>query len=88
MEKISNRNIQKLSKNTKNNNIENVLINWIVDGNENDKWRSVRQTNEFRESRPFGDIAFASKEGGDIISESEKEGLKSEEEEKIGGEYI
>ena len=46
------------------------------DGNENDKWRSVRQTNEFRESRPFGDIAFASKEGGDIISESEKEGKR------------
>ena len=37
MEKISNRNIQKLNKNTKNNNLENVLINWIVDGNENDK---------------------------------------------------
>ena len=46
------------------------------DGNENDKWRAVRQTNEFRETRPFGDIFFASEEGGDIISAAEKKGKK------------
>ena len=44
------------------------------EGNEGDKWRSVRRTNEFRDTRPFGDIAFASKEGGDIIAKAEAEG--------------